>query len=206
MRRLLMFAVVLCVCGAVFAENPNSAVTDGLTSVISERQGNTFTWIITNNTGFGDADAGWDVLIWSISPDGLPKPVETWAPEGWEWVSGGQGRFEISDKNRKYETTPAIAPGGTAVFQYTVAANVGDLPNPTFTVHVGAVLPDPVVSGDTVRWVGTTVDGRPSWFDRPTTVHRSGSPAPEPTGFLASLLWCGGFVAFAKRVRQRRIR
>ncbi len=104
--------------------------------------------------------------------------------------------------SQKYRSIPAISPGGSLVFRYTIAPGLLDVPDMTFTVHVGAVFPTPTHSGVAEVWTPAKYQGDASWYDRALVTF--GSPtAPEPNGLVAALLWCGGLVALGKRVRPR---
>lgn len=201
MRIVLLLAIILLMCaGAAYGQSLNSAQTIGLTSVISELNGNTFTWTIINNTGPTDGNLDWDVLVWSLQPVGLPKPSQVTAPSGWEWVSGGHSKFQIKSSKEKYTSSSAIQPGESLVFQYQVEQSKLWNVNPQnieFLAHVAAVEPTPTVNGDKLQWTPTTVDGSSTWHDKSSSI-------PEPGAVLPFLLACSAIASIAKSVRRRR--
>ena len=196
MRVVAVFVGVMLLSGAACGSSLHGARTSGLTSVTSESSGNVFTWTVVNNTGPGDGQPGWDVLIWSIEPFGFPDPVRVIAPPGWEWNDRGFGRFEIQWPCSKYSSPPAIPPGGSLVFTYEIGSPSAS--EPGFLAHVGAVLPEPTQVGGVTHWTPTTVAGHSSWFDRSS----QGSASPEPSAILALLVWCSATAALVKRVRR----
>ena len=196
-KTLAVVAVVLLVASAAGGQSLNSARTSGLTSVISRQSGNTFTWMLHNNTGSGDGEPGWGVLVWSLQPFGMPEPVRVQAPNGWGWVARGHGRFEIESPSKKYESPPAIPPGGSLVFMYEVdplALSGNESLQPEFVAHVGAVRLQPTSFGGVTRWTAVWVDGESSWFDVPDV--------PEPTAVLPVLLLCTAAVSLTKKIRR----
>lgn len=199
MRKILLTSIILVICaGMAFGQNPNSARTSGLTTVISELEGNTFTWTLFNNTGPGDNQPEWDVLIWSLQPFGLPDPVSVTAPTGWEWSHNGYNKFQIKNKSDKYESSPAVPPGGSLEFKYQVdLAEIGniDQSNISFLAHVAAVKPLPIAKAGKLQWIATAVDGEYSWHDK--------SETPEPGAILPFLLGCSAFVGLTKTARKR---
>ncbi|MEN6519885.1 MAG: hypothetical protein ABFD46_01865 [Armatimonadota bacterium] len=201
MRNILLLAAILVVCTvAAHAQNPNCALTSGLTSVASELNGNTFTWTIMNNTGLNDGNTDWDVLVWEVQPVGLPDPIQVTAPSGWIWTTNGHSKFQIKDQNRKYKSTAAITPGNSLKFQYTVdsteLSNI-DLSSISFLTHVAAVEPTPTAKVGKLEWAPTTVDGNPSWHDQAST--------PEPEAILPFFLACSAVASIIKSGRRRRL-
>ncbi|MEN6371734.1 MAG: hypothetical protein ABFD64_06930 [Armatimonadota bacterium] len=201
MRNILLLAAILGVCtAAAYAQNPNCALTSGLTSVASELNGNTFTWTIMNNTGPNDGNPDWDVLVWEFEPIGLPDPIEVTAPDGWEWKTNGHSKFQIIDQSKKYKSTAAITPGNSLEFKYTVdSAELGsiDQSNVSFLTHVAAVKPTPTVKVGKLEWTPTTVNGSPTWHDKSST--------PEPEAILPFLLACSAITGIVKSGRRRRL-
>jgi hypothetical protein len=203
MRNILLLAVILIICaGAAYGQSLNSVITSDLTSVISELSGNTFTWTLINNTGStNDGNPGWDVLIWELEPIGLPSPSQVIAPSGWEWVPNGHSKFQVKDKNKKYESTAAIAPGNSLVFTYKIDSSRlsgVNLSNVRFITHVAAVEPTPTsIGGGNLKWTPVTINGSPTWHDNPSTT-------PEPGAILPFLLVCSAAASIAKSVRRKR--
>ena len=195
------------------AQSLSDAATTGLTTVQWSRASNTYTWTLTNNSGSAaDSTTGYDVLVSSLQPFGVPAPVSWTAPAGWEWrANGGYQAFEISQPSRKYYSGPAIGPGQSAAFTYTFEPGTplinggGSNPGgPAFLTHVAAVKTTPTVKGDALSWTPTSVSGLgASWHDASTT-----SPAPTPgvsemPGALALVIGALWLVTCALRARRR---
>src|SRR5690242_14509296 len=96
----------------------NSGWDTGNTAITSTFDGSTYTWTLTNTSD--TVSSNFDVLIWSLIPYNVLQPLSTTAPAGWSFgsTSGSQG-FSF-DENQKYFTPPAIGPGQSAVFTYTI--------------------------------------------------------------------------------------
>lgn len=185
---------------AILAFLTNSAaadrtVTEGFTKVISSQQDNAFTWIVRNMTGELDSERGWDVLVWSIQPEGVPKPIGWTAPEGWTWSPVKGGSFHLIQPSRKYLVDgPSIEPGDELTFSYAInpilIAQMEGGADIQFSAHVGAVSGQ---SGG--RWLSASTSHGVSWFDRSHV--ELNSPVPEPSSLIAfaiGLVSCMGIL------------
>lgn len=168
----------------------SSAQTSGITLLHSmlDMSTNTFTWTLTN----GSARPGIpDALIWSLQPFNVPAPITWTAPDGWVWTTNGWATFGIDDNSEKYYTPPAIAPGQSAVFTYTVdpesprinpygSGYDGDPDAIGFITHIGQVVPDSGTLDGSTRWIAATnpLYGA-TWYDRCTVESEPPEP-PEP--------------------------
>jgi hypothetical protein len=192
-----VLAAMLVFCafaGPAVSQSWSSGATNGLTSVSWSLSGNTYTWILTNNSGHaGDSSPNWDVLVWSLEPFGIHKPTSWTAPSGWIWSdNGGKQQFEVTRSADKY-TSSSVAPGASVTFTYTenrsapLVNSKGMQPRGlAFLAHVAAVKPKTQSRCGKNEWISTTVHGLGnSWYD---TSYATDPPqqktAPEPGGVL----------------------
>lgn len=178
MLLMLMFALVL----PAHAQNWNAAVTSGLTGVNASRLGNTWTFILTNQSGISAPE--WDVLAWSLEPFNVSEPSSVTMPSGWNWKDAHWEQYVV-DPTQKYYTPPALAPGQNYTFTLTfdpgaalinVEPLLGDQIG--FISHVGAVVPGSGSIDGTQKWNSYTTEFGNTWYDRP-------GPVPEPGSLLA---------------------
>jgi hypothetical protein len=189
-------------CSGAVAQNWNSGVTTGLTSVDFLQSGNDYTITLHNLSGTS-ADTNspdYDVIVWSLELFNFYTPDEgsILAPTGWTWDSA-KCTFVVTP-SQKYKTGPSLAPGGTFTFNYHSSASAlsntdSHAPMNGVLAHVGAV--DPTKPGSsTVQWTAVGSPYGPTWSDQP------GNDVPEP-GSLMSL--AGAMVgALGLTIRRRK--
>ena len=163
------------------------------------QEANTFTWTLGNNTG-QQSHADFDILIWSLTPEGMPNPQSWTAPEGWAWSSVAGGSFTLQSANEKYKVGgPALEPGETATFTYTInplmLLQSTNSENWRFVAHVGAVS-----GNDGNTWNSVDIENGRTWFDRPTT--NLSSPVPEASGSLVLAFGLASFMGLILRNRH----
>ena len=165
------------------AQSWDSAVTSGLTEVSATHVGNVWTFVLTNRSK--ESVPEWDVLIWSLQPFNIPRPISITCPNGWDWSGTGWEQYRV-DPNRKYHTPPAIDENGVFTIVHEDGApsiNVEEslFGQPGFQCHVGAVVPGSGSSDGTIPWEPAQTIYGETWFDRSISV-------PEvPAGLLAML-------------------
>ncbi|MDO8684444.1 MAG: hypothetical protein Q7N50_13290 [Armatimonadota bacterium] len=192
---LTAFAVLLLIPTIVFAQSWSNAATAGLTTVNWFLEENTYTFTLTNNSGFiGDSSPGYDLLVWSLQPFQIPKPTSWTAPDGWEWKSSGGNQAFNAPSNRKYYSPPAVAPGESMVFTYTfdpaapfVNTNGSQPEGIAFLAHVGAVESAGSENNGITEWTPKEVEGLgASWYDESVVINTNDTTptVPEPSGTL----------------------
>lgn len=192
----------------------SSAMTSGITIVQSvfDTNTNTFTWTLTNDS---DKPGVPCAIIWSLEPFNVPAPTSWTAPGGWTWTERGWETFEIDDPSEKYYTPPAIAPGQSAVFTYTVDPEAprinpygsgydGDPDAIGFITHIGAVVPESGTLDGSVRWIAATTPYGSTWWDRCTVTPGIiiYPPVPEPSSLAVLAFGLTSLASLA--VRRRR--
>ncbi|MDO8587279.1 MAG: hypothetical protein Q7T82_09590 [Armatimonadota bacterium] len=190
---LLVLLGVFVVSGSLLGQSLSSSGSAGLTTVRWSLSGNTYTWTLTNNSGHsGDGSTDYNLLVWTLQPFRVPKPLNWTAPDGWTWSdNGGHQVFELAQSQQKYTSPAALAPGDSAVFTYTidpsaptVNSNGSQPAGLAFLAHTAAVGNAPIVDGQVTRWtpVSAPIFGA-SWFDASYTVDAP-APVPEHGGLL----------------------
>lgn len=197
MKNILAALAVLA--ALTTAASADRAATEGLTMITLAQEANTFTWTLRHNT-IQQGHADFDILIWSLKPEGMPKPQSWSAPEGWVWSKVAGGSFTLQSANQKYKVGgPALEPGETTTFTYTISPlmlpQVANSENMQFISHVGAVF-----GNDGTTWHSAETDNGRTWHDRPTT--RLSSPVPEPSGILALAFGSVSFAGLILRIRD----
>ena len=199
-RKLPVIIFILLLTCPVFADHTS---TTGLSAVILSQQGNIFTWALSNNTGPKDDLPEWDVLLWTLQPEGFPNPQNWTAPTGWEWSNTGGGAFRLLNSDEKYLVNgPSVKPGESVTFTYTVSPlavpSPEELKNAYFITHVGAVSGFMMKNGEADSWIAMETPNGKSWFDKDDL--KFTSPVPEPSGYLAFIIGLiGAFGAWGRR-------
>ena len=157
---IAMMAACLVVSGNAWAQAPEAAKTEGLSSVkVTTGQGAgayTGYWFydfaLINNTSttspLNDGTIDYAVLIDRMVVDQtflLPAPTKVTSARGWTWSPGKWERF-VDTQNEKYNVGPSAGPGQTLTgFRYYYAGilPVSPVTGIVLTNHVLAVNPIP---------------------------------------------------------------
>lgn len=182
----VLFLLVACLSFPARAQNWNSAVTSGITSVFSEFKDGVYHWTLENNSS-QDTWASYDVLVWELIPFQVARPSSWTAPEGWEW---SRDRWELISNDRYY-TPYALAPGASIQFRYTPDPWQG-LVNPQgpqpeglgFITHVAAVVPGSGSDDGAIKWTPASTEYGQTWYDLPTVFDSPSTAIPEAPGIL----------------------